>query len=218
MPAITTTATATALRRRPARVACLAAASAAVAVSLTLPAHASERPAEATASTQEVTQQVNESTTRTAVEKATDNSDKQADKQAEDPGRGAEFDDDGKLIPIAHHEQPDPVPASREDIDKWIKEALKVMDKNDIPGSYQGIYSNLMRESSGDPYTINMWDTNAHKNIPSKGLLQVIDPTFEQYHVDGTKKDIYDPVANIVAACNYAADKYGSMDNVNSAY
>ncbi|MBF6046649.1 lytic transglycosylase, partial [Streptomyces sp. NRRL B-1677] len=25
-------------------------------------------------------------------------------------------------------------------------------------------------------------------------------------------------VANITAACNYAADKYGSMDNVNSAY
>ncbi|MGW2532820.1 transglycosylase SLT domain-containing protein, partial [Streptomyces sp. NPDC001595] len=26
------------------------------------------------------------------------------------------------------------------------------------------------------------------------------------------------PVANITAACNYAADRYGSMDNVNSAY
>ncbi|MEU3192344.1 lytic transglycosylase, partial [Streptomyces sp. NPDC006992] len=25
-------------------------------------------------------------------------------------------------------------------------------------------------------------------------------------------------VANIVAACNYAADRYGSMDNVDSAY
>ncbi|MEU6736512.1 lytic transglycosylase, partial [Streptomyces physcomitrii] len=30
--------------------------------------------------------------------------------------------------------------------------------------------------------------------------------------------DIYDPVANITAAANYAADKYGSMDNVDSAY
>ncbi|MFG2441137.1 peptidoglycan-binding protein, partial [Streptomyces sp. NPDC048508] len=27
-----------------------------------------------------------------------------------------------------------------------------------------------------------------------------------------------DPVANITAACNYAADKYGSIDNVNGAY
>jgi SLT domain-containing protein len=75
-----------------------------------------------------------------------------------------------------------------------------------------------MRESSGDPYTINMWDTNAHENIPSKGLLQVIDPTFEQYHVEGTSDNPFDPVANIVAACNYAADRYGSMDNVDSAY
>ncbi|MEU5421353.1 lytic transglycosylase, partial [Streptomyces sp. NPDC001407] len=30
--------------------------------------------------------------------------------------------------------------------------------------------------------------------------------------------NIYDPVANIVASCNYAAHTYGSMDNVNSAY
>jgi len=53
---------------------------------------------------------------------------------------------------------------------------------------------------------------------PSKGLLQVIDPTFATYHVPGTAYDPFDPVANITAACNYAADKYGSMDNVNSAY
>ena len=75
-----------------------------------------------------------------------------------------------------------------------------------------------MRESSGDPRTINMWDSNAHKNIPSKGLLQVIDPTFEQYHVPGTSDNVYDPVSNIAAASNYAADRYGSMDNVDSAY
>ncbi|MDT0270812.1 lytic transglycosylase, partial [Streptomyces sp. DSM 44915] len=40
----------------------------------------------------------------------------------------------------------------------------------------------------------------------------------EAYHVEGTSENIYDPVANIVAACNYAADRYGSMDNVDSAY
>ncbi|NED87414.1 lytic transglycosylase, partial [Streptomyces sp. SID11233] len=34
----------------------------------------------------------------------------------------------------------------------------------------------------------------------------------------GTSNDIYDPVANITAAANYAAERYGSMDNVNSAY
>lgn len=136
----------------------------------------------------------------------------------DDQGRGAEYREDGTLVTIPREEQPEPVPASDEDIDRWIKDALEVMDEHDIPGSYDGIHRNLMRESSGDPQTINMWDTNAVQNIPSKGLLQVIDPTFEEYHVEGTPKDPYDPVANIVAACNYAADRYGSMDNVDSAY
>ncbi|MFI9460779.1 transglycosylase SLT domain-containing protein [Streptomyces xiamenensis] len=135
-----------------------------------------------------------------------------------DKGRGAQYNDDGTLVTIDRKDQPKAKPASDEQIDQWINEALDVMKENGIPGSYEGIKSNLMRESSGDPHTINMWDSNAHKNIPSKGLLQVIDPTFEQYHVDGTSKDVYDPVANIAAACNYAADRYGSMDNVNSAY
>ncbi|MEV7470219.1 transglycosylase SLT domain-containing protein [Streptomyces kronopolitis] len=103
-------------------------------------------------------------------------------------------------------------------LDGWIRESLDVMAKKGIPGSYNGIYRNLMRESSGNPNAINLWDINAQNGIPSKGLLQVIDPTFKTYHVPGTSWNIYDPVANITAACNYAADKYGSMDNVNSAY
>ena len=103
-------------------------------------------------------------------------------------------------------------------VDAWITEARSIMKKHDIPGSHQGIKKNLMRESAGDPKAINDWDVNAKKGTPSKGLLQTIQPTFDAYHVKGTDKDIYDPVANIVAACNYAADKYGSMDNVDSAY
>ncbi|MEU0683163.1 MULTISPECIES: transglycosylase SLT domain-containing protein [Streptomyces] len=105
-----------------------------------------------------------------------------------------------------------------DNLDGWIREAMSIMKKHGIPGSYEGIHRNIMRESSGNPQAINLWDINAQNGIPSKGLLQVIPPTFEAYHVKGTPKDIYDPVANIVAACNYAADKYGTMDNVDSAY
>ena len=105
-----------------------------------------------------------------------------------------------------------------DNLDGWIREAMSIMKKHGIPGSYDGIKRNILRESSGNPKAINLWDINAQKGIPSKGLLQVIPPTFEAYHVKGTPKDIYDPVANIVAACNYAADKYGTMDNVDSAY
>ncbi|MFB6985525.1 transglycosylase SLT domain-containing protein [Streptomyces sp. NPDC056178] len=103
-------------------------------------------------------------------------------------------------------------------LDGWIRGALAVMAQHGIPGSYDGIHRNIMRESSGNPLAINNWDSNAAKGTPSKGLLQIIDPTFRAYHVPGTSMDSYDPVANITAACNYAADKYGSIDNVFGAY
>ncbi|WP_328535146.1 transglycosylase SLT domain-containing protein [Streptomyces sp. NBC_00344] len=103
-------------------------------------------------------------------------------------------------------------------LDGWIRESLAIMKAKHIPGSYDGLHRNIMRESSGNPNAQNNWDVNAQNGIPSKGLLQVIQPTFDTYHVKGTKNSLTDPVANIVAAANYAADKYGSMDNVNSAY
>ena len=107
---------------------------------------------------------------------------------------------------------------AHDNLNGWIHQALSIMHKHHIPGSFQGIKRNVLRESSGNPHAINNWDINAQKGIPSKGLLQVIPPTFATYHVAGTSKNIYNPVANIVAACNYAAHRYGSMDNVNSAY
>ncbi|MGW5777831.1 LysM peptidoglycan-binding domain-containing protein [Streptomyces sp. NPDC003863] len=105
-----------------------------------------------------------------------------------------------------------------DNLDGWIRESLAIMGQHGIPGSYDGIFRNVMRESSGNPQAINLWDSNAAAGTPSKGLLQVIEPTFLAYHVPGTSLDLFDPVANITAACNYAADRYGSIDNVNSAY
>ncbi|MER6157987.1 transglycosylase SLT domain-containing protein [Streptomyces sp. NPDC001868] len=103
-------------------------------------------------------------------------------------------------------------------LDGWIREALDIMKKHKIPGTYHGLHKNIMRESSGNPNAINNWDINAQNGVPSIGLLQVIKPTFDAYHVPGTPKSQYDPVANLTAAANYAADRYGSIDNVNSAY
>jgi hypothetical protein len=109
-------------------------------------------------------------------------------------------------------------PVFANNLDGWIKESLSIMKKHGIPGTYDGLHRNIMRESSGNPNAINNWDINAINGIPSKGLLQVIPPTFKAYHVAGTSWNIYNPVANITAAANYAADRYGSIDNVNSAY
>ncbi|MFF8725868.1 transglycosylase SLT domain-containing protein [Streptomyces sp. NPDC015171] len=103
-------------------------------------------------------------------------------------------------------------------LDGWIKKSLAIMKKNGIPGSYEGLHRNIMRESGGNPNAQNDWDVNAQKGTPSKGLLQVIDPTFNAYHVAGTAHSTTDPVANITAAANYAAHRYGSIDNVDSAY
>lgn len=105
-----------------------------------------------------------------------------------------------------------------DNLNGWINHALDIMKAKGIPGTYNGLHRNIMRESSGNPSAVNGWDINAINGTPSIGLLQVIQPTFNAYHVSGTSMSIYDPVANITAAANYAADKYGSIDNVNSAY
>ncbi|TSD95385.1 hypothetical protein FOS14_18700 [Skermania sp. ID1734] len=113
---------------------------------------------------------------------------------------------------------PPPAPVYPDNLDGWIRQALDILHAHNIPASYDGIMRNVMRESTGNPQAINLYDSNAAAGIPSKGLLQVIDPTFAAFHIDGTAWNIYDPVANIVAACNYAANRYGSIDNVDSAY
>ncbi|MFK4071436.1 transglycosylase SLT domain-containing protein [Streptomyces sp. NPDC029674] len=109
-------------------------------------------------------------------------------------------------------------PVYANNLDGWIRQSLDIMKAKGIPGSYEGLHRNIIRESSGNPQAINGWDINAINGTPSIGLLQVIKPTFDAYHVEGTSTNIYDPVANITAAANYAADRYGSMDNVNGAY
>ncbi|MCZ4119612.1 transglycosylase SLT domain-containing protein [Streptomyces sp. H39-S7] len=109
-------------------------------------------------------------------------------------------------------------PKYANNLDGWIRHSLAIMKSKGIPGSYEGLHRNIIRESSGNPNAVNDWDINAINGIPSKGLLQVIQPTFDTYHVKGTANSLTDPVANITAAANYAAHRYGSIDNVDSAY
>ncbi|MGK5499023.1 transglycosylase family protein [Streptomyces sp. URMC 125] len=120
--------------------------------------------------------------------------------------------------PDARQTAQQPAESYPDNLDGWIREALAIMRANGIPGTYEGIHRNIMRESGGNPNAVNNWDINAQRGTPSIGLLQVIKPTFDAYHVAGTADSQYDPVANIVAACNYAADRYGSIDNVNGPY
>lgn len=69
----------------------------------------------------------------------------------------------------------------------------------------------MQTESGGNPKAINLWDSNAQKGIPSKGLMQVIDPTFNAYARAGFNSNIYDPLSNILASIRYAVSRYGSL-------
>lgn len=69
----------------------------------------------------------------------------------------------------------------------------------------------MQTESGGNPRAINLWDKNAKNGTPSKGLMQVIDPTFRAYARSGFNKNIYDPLSNILASVRYATSRYGSL-------
>ena len=69
----------------------------------------------------------------------------------------------------------------------------------------------MQTESGGNPRAINLWDSNAKNGTPSKGLMQVIDPTFRTYARSGYDKNIYDPLSNILASVRYATSRYGSL-------
>lgn len=96
---------------------------------------------------------------------------------------------------------------------KWSSVAAQALQKT---GQYS--YDNLLlllhqmqTESSGNQNAINNWDINAKNGTPSKGLMQVIDPTFQAYAMKGYDKDIYDPLSNIMAAIRYTSSRYGSL-------
>lgn len=69
----------------------------------------------------------------------------------------------------------------------------------------------MNQESGGNPRAINNWDINAKNGVPSKGLMQVIDPTFRAHRDPALSPDIWDPMANVAASMRYAMSRYGSL-------
>lgn len=95
-------------------------------------------------------------------------------------------------------------------VQQWAGTISKALSMLHMPQSLIGQISYQMQtESGGNARAINLTDINAQMGDPSRGLLQVIGSTFAAYHVPGTSMDIYDPLANIAAAINYAAHVYG---------
>lgn len=69
----------------------------------------------------------------------------------------------------------------------------------------------MQQESGFDVGAVNNWDTNAAAGDPSRGLMQVIGSTFRAYRDPSLSADIFDPLANIVAAIRYTKSRYGSL-------
>src|SRR5258707_6971449 len=64
----------------------------------------------------------------------------------------------------------------------------------------------MNQESGGNPRAINLWDINAQRGDPSRGLMQVIGSTFAAYRSFALSSNIYDPMANVFAGLNYATN------------
>lgn len=99
-------------------------------------------------------------------------------------------------------------------VEQWRATAKKALE---LTGQYTEANLNrllmqMRSESGGNPNAINNWDINAKMGIPSKGLMQVIDPTFKAYAMKGFDKNIYDPMSNILAAIRYTLARYGSLE------
>lgn len=97
----------------------------------------------------------------------------------------------------------------------WIRLAIHETGAPDY--WYDGLYTIAQRESALNPNAVNGWDSNAAAGVPSKGLMQVIDPTFRAHHQPGTSWDILEPVANVSAAINYIKARYGDISRVQQA-
>ena len=95
---------------------------------------------------------------------------------------------------------------------RWANLTLDVMDELNIPKKrLPGILAQMQQESSGNPKAVNRWDSNAKRGTPSKGLLQVIAPTYRDHAKKGYKHTKYQtvPYTNIYASLNYVKAAYG---------
>lgn len=99
-------------------------------------------------------------------------------------------------------------------VQQWAGVATKalMMTNQFSPSNLQALLYQMQTESGGNPRAINNWDINAVNGTPSKGLMQVIDPTFRAYAMPGFG-NIYNPLDNILASIRYAVSRYGSLGN-----
>lgn len=98
-------------------------------------------------------------------------------------------------------------------VERWRPLANRVALAKGVPlYAVDHMMRQMNRESSGNPKAINLYDINARRGTPSKGLLQFIDPTFRRYADPGYNTNIWDPESQMRAFFNYVPSVYGSFE------
>lgn len=95
---------------------------------------------------------------------------------------------------------------------RWANVVVAVMEDQRIPRKYlPGILAQIDQESDGDPNLVNDYDSNAAAGTPSKGLLQIIAPTYQSNAKPGYRNLKYQtvPYTNIWASLRYVKQRYG---------
>ena len=98
-------------------------------------------------------------------------------------------------------------------VEQWrnLAKTALLLTNQYTESNLNALLTQMKHESGGNARAINLWDSNAKRGIPSKGLMQVIDPTFRSYAMAPYNKDIYDPLSNMIASIRYTVSRYGSL-------
>lgn len=99
-------------------------------------------------------------------------------------------------------------------VSRWRESVVRALEANGIEANsfrVSKILATIQRESGGNPNVQNNWDSNARAGIPSIGLMQTIQPTFDAYKHAG-HNNIRNGYDNLLAAINYIKHRYGTTD------
>ncbi len=95
---------------------------------------------------------------------------------------------------------------------QWANNVMAALGRTGQPSSLMNTtLRRMQQESGGNPNAINLWDSNAKAGTPSKGLMQMIDPTFQRWKDPSLPNNIWDADANITGSMRYAIGNYGSL-------
>lgn len=95
--------------------------------------------------------------------------------------------------------------------------------QNILGGPYKSSYVHdqmmrlVKRESNFQPDAVNDWDINAQRGTPSKGLFQMIKPTFDYYAKPGYR-NFNNPLHQAISSMRNIFKKYGPIYGFNGAF